>query len=90
MSKENAYAVGMFAVMILLVASLVYMWYIGSLDLVIMVVVAIIVVFFFVGAIMYLVLGTYYFFKKKDKAEYNSSMGLGDVVEVDREMEKKN
>ena len=39
--------------------------------------------------ILYFVFGTYYFVKQKDTTHVDSGMSLGDVSEVDREMEKK-
>ena len=89
MSKEDGYAIAAVVVLIALLAALIYAWYTNLLETIVALIVVIVLVLGFGLAIIYFISGTVFFFTKKDKSHEYSSMTLGDVTEVDREMEKK-
>ena len=89
MEKEDGYAIGALVLLVALIAGLVYAWYTGILETLIVAVVLVLLIIFFAAAIIFLISGTFFFLTKKDRSHEYSSMTLDDVTEVDREMEKK-
>ncbi len=89
MDKTNAFAAGTVILAILIIAAAAYAYISGGLELLWTAFIVAIVIIIAAFLILYFVFGTYYFVKQKDTTHVDSGMSLGDVSEVDREMEKK-
>ena len=78
-------------IVIIIIAVIAACWYIIANDLlsaVLAVIIAVVVILVVIAILIYAVFGTYYFFKKKDKPHNEYTSTLGDIQEVDREMNK--
>lgn len=89
MDKTDAFAAGTVILAILIIAGAAYGYLYGGLELLWTAFIVAIVVIVAVFLVLYFVFGAYYFVKQKDTTHTDSGMSLGDVTEVDREMEKK-
>ena len=89
MEKTDAFAAGTVILAILINAAAAYAYISGGLELLWTAFIVAIVIIIAVFLVLYFVFGAYYFVKQKDTTHTDSGMSLGDVTEVDREMEKK-
>lgn len=89
MEKTNAFAVGYFILMIAVLIAIAALFITGGIDLLLAVVLAVVVIIVFVAVAAFIGAGIFYAVKQKDKPHVGSDMSIGDLQEVDREMEKK-
>lgn len=89
MDKTDIYAGGVFVLGIAFVVGIICAYVYGSLDLFVAAVFIICIAAIVAFLVLYLTAGTYYFVKNKDDVHGGSSLGVGDISEVDREMEKR-
>lgn len=89
MDKTDLYAAGVLALGIAFVIGLVCAYAYGGMDIFVTAVLIIFIAAVVAFLVLYLTAGTYYFIRNKDEVHEGSSLGVGDLTEVDREMEKR-